>query len=74
MITIIFSMEKDKTRLLKLIEHWAEHNDEHKARFEESAKKAEDMGLQGTAKNLRAASESATNVSRCLRKALESFR
>ena len=39
-------MEEEKLRLKKLIEHWAEHNDEHSTRFKESAKKASEMVLK----------------------------
>lgn len=58
---------------MKLIEHWAEHNDEHGARFEESAGKADEMGLGGVAENMRRAAEGAREVSLCLREALEEF-
>jgi predicted component of type VI protein secretion system len=64
----------EETRLRKLIEHWAEHNDEHRARFEEAAEEASSMGLDAMAQNLREAAEKAAGVSVLLRKALETFR
>jgi len=67
-------MSDEKLRLMKLIEHWIEHNDEHGARFEESAKQAAEMGLGAVAENLKAAAEKAAGVSEHLRKALEAFK
>ena len=57
----------------KLIEHWAEHNDEHRARFEESAAEAAEMGLDAVTNNLKAAAERSAGVSEHLRRALEAF-
>jgi hypothetical protein len=67
-------MSEERLRLKKLIEHWAEHNDEHRARFEESAGKAEEMGLGVVVDNLMKATERATEVSMYLRRALEEFK
>ena len=67
-------MSEERLRLKKLIEHWAEHNDEHRARFEESAGKAEEMGLGAVFDNLKKAAERATEVSMYLRRALEEFK
>ena len=66
-------MSEERLRLKKLIEHWAEHNDEHRTRYEESAEKAAEMGLYAVVDNLRKAAERATEVSMHLRKALEEF-
>ncbi|MFB0557837.1 MAG: hypothetical protein ACETVY_01850 [Candidatus Bathyarchaeia archaeon] len=66
-------MADEDLRLRKLIEHWAEHNDEHGGRFEEEAEKASERGLKEVADNLRAAAKKAAEVSRALRKALEAF-
>lgn len=66
-------MNESMLRLRKLIEHWAEHNDEHAARFEESAREAKEMGLTTAAENLRSAAKKAAEVSEHLRKALKSF-
>ncbi|UCD44219.1 MAG: hypothetical protein JSV27_08765 [Candidatus Bathyarchaeota archaeon] len=66
-------MSDDNLRLMKLIEHWAEHNDEHGTRFQEAAEEAAGKGLVSVAENLRAAAEKAEEVSRLLRKALEAF-
>jgi hypothetical protein len=55
-------MEKEKERverLKKRLEHWAEHNKEHASSFTKAAKEAEELGL--------------TDVSECLRKAVESM-
>lgn len=60
-------------RLKKLIEHWAEHNDEHKTRFEESSREASEMGLNIASENLKIAAKRATEVSRHLREALKEF-
>jgi hypothetical protein len=62
-------MENSKLKLKKYIEHWAEHNDEHTARFQESANEAEEMGLHKTAEALRAAAEAGKAVSVQLKKA-----
>ncbi len=63
----------EELRLRKLIEHWAEHNDEHRARFEEAAEEDSGMGLDSVAENLREAAEKAAGVSLHLRRALEAF-
>ena len=64
-------MEEEKLRLKKLIEHWAEHNDEHSTRFKKSAKKASEMGLPGVAEELKGAAETGRMVSEYLRSAIE---
>jgi len=64
-------MEEEKLRLKKLIEHWAEHNDEHSTRFKESAEKASEMGLPGVAEKLKGAAEAGRKVSEHLRSAIE---
>lgn len=66
-------MGEEKLRLMKLIEHWSEHNDEHRARFEESAAKAAEMGLGAASRELKAAAETAAEVSKHLRRALDAF-
>ena len=63
-------MDEKTLRLIKLIEHWAEHNDEHAERFKESAAEAEALGFNGAAKEMREAYLKAAEVSRHLRKAL----
>ena len=60
-------------RLRKLIEHWAEHNDEHRARFLEAAEEASARDLNSVAESLRAAADGAGQVSKHLRSALEAF-
>jgi hypothetical protein len=64
------ALEEKKLRLMRLIEHWAEHNDEHGQRYGESAAEAEGMGLKGAAEEMREAHMKATEVSRHLRNAL----
>jgi len=64
-------MVEERHRLEKLIEHWAEHNDEHTARFKESAGKASDIGLPGVAEELKGAAEAGRKVSEHLRSAME---
>lgn len=66
-------MSDKRMRLKKLIEHWAEHNDEHRARFEESVRLAAEMGLGAVAECLKAAAEKAAEVSKYLTEALEEF-
>jgi len=63
-------MNERTLRLMKLIEHWAEHNDEHGQRFNESAAEAEDLGLTGVSKEMKEAYLKALEVSRHLRNAL----
>jgi hypothetical protein len=66
-------MEDSKLKLKKYIEHWTEHNDEHTARFRESAEEAEELGLRETAEALRAAAKAGKAVSTQLKKAGESI-
>lgn len=66
-------MSDEKLRLRKLIEHWAEHNDDHRARFEESAREASLKGWDDVAQSLMNASEKAAEVSELLRKAFDAF-
>ena len=59
---------------MKLIEHWAEHNDEHGERFKESAEEAAGMGLMGAADEMAEAHLKAAEVSRHLRSALKEMK
>lgn len=63
-------MDEKLLRLMKLVEHWAEHNDEHAQRYNESAKEAEDVGLTKVAAELEKAYSEALKVSEHLRMAL----
>lgn len=56
--------------MVKLVEHWAMHNDEHGERFMESASEAEEMGLLDVAREIRLASTESRKVSAHLRRAL----
>ena len=62
-----------RIRLKGLVEHWAEHNEAHRKRFEESADDAQRMGLEDAANKLRSAALKATEVTEQLRKALEAL-
>ncbi|MCW3978489.1 MAG: hypothetical protein NWF12_01955 [Candidatus Bathyarchaeota archaeon] len=66
-------MSEEDLRLRKLIEHWAEHNDDHRMRFQEASAEASEKGLGEVAKNLEAAADKAAEVSKLLRKALDAF-
>lgn len=64
-------MNEDRLRLIKLVEHWIEHNDEHGNRFKEEAKSAEKMDLKMVADEIMRAAEASKKVSESLSKALE---
>ena len=64
-------MDEEKLRMVKLIDHWALHNDEHGRRFAETAAEAERMGLGVVAEELRRAAGESEKVSRYLLKALK---
>jgi hypothetical protein len=66
-------IDEKKLRLKKLIEHWAEHNDEHISRFIESAQEALELELSRAAYELKAAAKMGEKVSNHLRSALESI-
>jgi hypothetical protein len=66
-------MSDENLRLRKLIEHWAEHNDEHRIRFQEASAEASEKGLNIVAESLEAAAQKAADVSELLRKALDAF-
>ena len=66
-------MERGKERLKRLIQHWAEHNDEHLGRFREASEEASRMGLPEVSEKLKAASEKSVQVSRLLRECLGCF-
>ncbi len=66
-------MEEGSLRIRKLLEHWMEHNDEHIARFLEVSGEAEKLGLKETSNSLRLAAETSGEVSKHLRKALNSM-
>lgn len=60
-------------RLRRLIEHWLEHNEEHRARLEEAAREASEKGLRVVAESLKGAAEETAEVTKRLRKALDAF-
>ena len=59
------------TRLMKLIEHWAEHNIEHGQRYNETADEAEELGLTDVSNEMKEAYSKSLEVSKHLRNALE---
>ena len=63
-------MNEEKLRLMKLVEHWVEHNDDHGDRFSEEAIKAEKMGLKEVAEEMRKAADASGKVSENLLKAI----
>ncbi len=57
-------MGEEKEKLVKRIDHWTEHDDEHEARFEEAAEEARSMGLGGAAQGFSRLSTSLKIVTR----------
>lgn len=70
---MVDDMNREKERLKKLIEHWAQHNDEHLTRFKESAEEAAEMGLNNVSDKLEKASEMGEEISKLLRESLDCF-
>ena len=66
-------MGEESLRLRKLLEHWIEHNDDHVARFWEAAEEAGKFGLKETSSSIRLAAEKGNEVSKHLRKAINSM-
>jgi hypothetical protein len=64
-------LSEDKLRLFKLIEHWVHHNGEHRRRFDETAFKADEMGLMGVAEEMRLTVKASESVSEHLLKAMK---
>jgi hypothetical protein len=56
-----------RNRLVKLIEHWIEHNASHAARYRDVATEAEADGRHEVATQLRRAAELGAHVSTALR-------
>ena len=67
----LLKMDEKKQRLRRLIEHWAKHNDEHGARFMESADEAKEMGLHEAATELKGAASKSRMVTGHLLEALK---
>jgi hypothetical protein len=63
-------LDEGKLRLMKLLEHWVKHNDEHGSRYKESAKEAEAMSLINVSMELQKAYLKTMEVSTNLRNAL----
>ena len=66
-------MGEEGLRLRKLLEHWIEHNDDHVARFWEAAEEADKLGLKEASNSIRLAAEKSNEVSKHLKKALNSM-
>ena len=64
-------MGEEREKLIKRIEHWAEHNDDHTMRYEDSAKGLKTIGLDEAAQDLKKAADAGKQVSIHLRSALE---
>jgi septation ring formation regulator EzrA len=62
-------MSKNIKKLLKLTEHWAEHNDSHRESFEKWKKIANEEGLGEVVEHLDKAIEMIEKSSEYLRKA-----
>jgi hypothetical protein len=67
---MVKKLDEKRVRLMKLIEHWAEHNDEHGKRYKESAEEAKEMGLVNASMELQDAHLKSLKVSTHLRNAL----
>ena len=59
-----------RNRLVKLIEHWIQHNASHATRYRDAAKEAESDGYREVAVQLRRAAELETQVTAALHAAL----
>jgi hypothetical protein len=66
-------MDQQKERLMKLIQHWAEHNDEHLERFREASEEAAENSLPEVSMKLKTASMKGVEVSKLLRECLGYF-
>jgi len=66
-------MNEEVLRIKKLLEHWIEHNEEHLARFREVAAVAEKLGITEVSRAIQTAAMNGNEVSRYLKKALNSI-
>jgi exonuclease VII small subunit len=64
-------MAKNKKKLKKLLEHWAEHNDSHKESFEKWQKIADELGLESVVGKLGKAIEMINQCNKYLLSARE---
>lgn len=67
---MVKKLDEKRVRLMKLIEHWAEHNDEHGERYKESAEEVKELGLVDASIELQEAHLKSREISGHLRKAL----
>jgi len=65
------TLEEDRLRLKKLLEHGIEHSREHEQRFREWTDKAEAMGLTSVSPHLSQAVNGMEEVAKSLQKALD---
>ncbi|AEH60590.1 hypothetical protein Mzhil_0724 [Methanosalsum zhilinae DSM 4017] len=63
------SEEITKEKLLHLIEHWIEHNDNHVQNFDSWTEKIELSGFEGVAEEIRMASKNMEKCTMHLKKA-----
>lgn len=63
----------DAERLMGLIRHWVEHNEEHRLRLREAAEEAKALGLPEVSEALRRAAKGLGEASKWLVRALEGF-
>ena len=68
---LVVVMGEDRLRLIKLVEHWIEHNDEHGKRFREEAEAAAKLKLDMAAGAMMEAAEASEKVSERLSWALK---
>lgn len=73
MKTIKPDMEQDKEKLKFLLDHWAEHNEEHKKGFVKWIRKAKENGLDDVAVELGKAVDTLNESTRHLQNALKSI-
>lgn len=66
-------MSEERVRWRKLIEHWIEHNEEHKSRIEKASIEIEQLGFVEASKILKEAIKHTEKVSKSLKKTLENM-
>ncbi len=66
------SMEQTSEKLKFLLNHWAEHNEEHKKSFVKWIEKAKSIGLDDAAVNLAKAVDAIDKATKYLKKGLKS--
>jgi hypothetical protein len=67
-------LDEKNLRLIKLIEHWAEHNDEHGERYKKAAEEAKELDLVDASTELQKAHLKTLDVSTHLINALSKIK